>query len=119
MDLAYNYLQLLALAGLSLTWLLVRVLVTPAGALLPDITNILDHIAWTSIALAVISPLAFLRSLDSLKYVSLLAIASVVFILGIVVFFALLWPRGMPDHGMYLSSMARPIVTVRDCVVEL
>jgi amino acid permease len=53
-----------------------------------------------TIGLAVITPLAFLRRLDSLRYVSFLAIAAIVYIVGLVFFYALLWPEGMPKEGL-------------------
>jgi amino acid permease len=52
--------------------------------------------------LAVITPLAFLRRLDSLRYVSFLAIVAIVYIVGVVIFYALLWPAGMPEQGRIL-----------------
>lgn len=46
------------------------------------------------------SPLAFLKRLDSLKYVSGLSLVAMLYLVGISVVYALIWPAGMPEHGI-------------------
>lgn len=67
-----------------------------AGSLLADITGVLSQKWWVTISVLVVFPLGFLRRLDSLKYTSILALLAIAYLVGIVVFYALLWPPGMP-----------------------
>jgi amino acid permease len=76
-----------------------------AGSLLPNITGILNRHIWVSIGLAIVCPLAFLRRLDSLRYVSFLAMFCISFIVGIVVFYAILWPVGMPPQRIAIDQI--------------
>jgi amino acid permease len=91
--------------GGSVSYLIVGtflyLLIHLAGSLMPRVTGLFNNQIWVSIGLALISPLAFLRKLDSLRYVSFLAMFCITFIVGIVVSYAILWPVGMPIEGIF------------------
>lgn len=53
---------------------------------------------WVSAAVLFVTPLTFLRNLDSLKYTSSLALFAVFYLVAIVVSYTLIWPSGKHLH---------------------
>ncbi|KAJ1547367.1 hypothetical protein HK096_003235 [Nowakowskiella sp. JEL0078] len=64
---------------------------------IPKDSYILWKETWITIGLLLISPFAFFRRLDSLKYISALALSSVVYLIFLVVFYFIFPLEGMPS----------------------
>jgi amino acid permease len=70
-----------------------------AGNLIPDIIPWGGYKMWVTIGAAIVTPISFLKRLDSLKYVSFVSLIGFVYLVGISVYYATVWPEGMPDAG--------------------
>jgi amino acid permease len=65
------------------------------GDLMPDVMDSINASGiwlhrqiWVTIGFAIVAPLSFLKSLDALKYTSVISIGFVVFLVGIIIFYA-------------------------------
>jgi amino acid permease len=59
----------------------------------------MEYKLWVTISAAVVAPISFLKRLDSLKYVSFVSLVGMLYLVGISVFYATVWPAGMPELG--------------------